>query len=65
MDERMVPAKAKTALKQYITNEPKKCSIKRFVLADSNGCTVDFNISTGLAKTVSGKGLSFDAVAQR
>ena len=43
VDERIV-TKAKIGMKQYIKNEPKKCSIKLFVLADSNGYTVDFNI---------------------
>ncbi len=62
VDERMVVTKARISLKQYIKNKPTKWGIKLFVLCDSNGYTVDFNIYTGKSSVVSGKGLSFDAV---
>ncbi len=58
----MVATKARISLKQYIKNKPTKWGIKLFVLCDSNGYTVDFNIYTGKSRVVSGKGLSFDAV---
>lgn len=62
VDKCMVATKAKIGLKQYINNKLTKWGIKLLVLADSNGYTVDFKIYTGKAKTVSGKGLSFDAI---
>lgn len=62
VDMCMVATKAKIGLKQYISNKLTKWGIKLLVLADSNGYTVDFKIYTGKAETVSGKGLSFDAV---
>ncbi len=60
VDERIVATKARISLKQYIKNKPTKWGIKLFVLCDSNGYTVDFNIYTGKSSVVSGKGLSFD-----
>uniref|UniRef100_A0A3Q1B481 PiggyBac transposable element-derived protein domain-containing protein n=1 Tax=Amphiprion ocellaris TaxID=80972 RepID=A0A3Q1B481_AMPOC len=62
VDERMVATKARIALKQYIKNKPTKCGIKLFVLSDTTGYTVDFNIYTGRSTMATGKGLSFDAV---
>lgn len=62
VDERMVATKAKIGLKQYIKNNPTKWGIKLFVLADSNGYTMDFQIYDGKAKNIKGRGLSFDAV---
>lgn len=33
--------------RKYIKNKPTKWGIKLFVLADSNGCTIDFQIYAG------------------
>ncbi|XP_051801615.1 piggyBac transposable element-derived protein 4-like [Acanthochromis polyacanthus] len=62
VDERMVATKARIALKQYIKNKPTKWGIKLFVLSDTTGYTVDFNIYSGRSTMATGKGLSFDAV---
>lgn len=58
----MVATKAKIGLKQHLKLKLTKWGIKLFVLADTNGYTVDFKIYTGKRKFESGKGLSFDAV---
>uniref|UniRef100_A0A3Q2ZSM9 PiggyBac transposable element-derived protein domain-containing protein n=1 Tax=Kryptolebias marmoratus TaxID=37003 RepID=A0A3Q2ZSM9_KRYMA len=62
VDERMVATKAKIGLKQYMKNKPTKWGIKLFVLSDTTGYTIDFQIYTGRSTQKSGKGLSFDAV---
>lgn len=62
VDERMVGTKARLGFKQYMKAKPTKWGLKLFVLADTNGYTVDFRLYTGKSKTASGKGLSFDVV---
>ncbi|XP_014874601.1 piggyBac transposable element-derived protein 4-like [Poecilia latipinna] len=60
--ERMVATKAKLGLKQHIKGKPATWGIKLFVLCDSTGYTVDFQVYTGGSSQASGSGLSFDAV---
>ncbi|CAL9699749.1 unnamed protein product [Knipowitschia caucasica] len=62
VDERMVATKARLSFKQYMRDKPTKWGLKWFVLADSNGYTLDFQLYTGKSAG-SGKGLSFDVVA--
>ena len=63
VDERMVATKARLSIKQYMKAKPTKWGLKFFVLADSNGYTIDFSLYTGKSSMASGKGLSFDVVA--
>ncbi|KAK0134713.1 PiggyBac transposable element-derived protein 4 [Merluccius polli] len=63
VDERMVGTKARLSIKQYMKAKPTKWGLKFFVLAATNGYTIDFKLYTGKSKTASGKGLSFDVVA--
>ncbi|XP_025763021.1 piggyBac transposable element-derived protein 4 [Oreochromis niloticus] len=60
--ERMVTSKARLAIKQYTKAKLTKWGLKYFVLADVNGCTIDFMLYMGKSKLLSGKGLSFDEV---
>ena len=53
VNERMAGTKAK----------PTKWELKFFVLAATNGYTIDFKLYTGKSMTASGKGLAFDVVA--
>ncbi|XP_039457956.1 piggyBac transposable element-derived protein 4-like isoform X2 [Oreochromis aureus] len=62
VDERMVPTKAKTALKKNIKNKQKKRWIKFFVLSDNTGYTFDFKVYTRKSILATRRGLSFDAV---
>ncbi|KAM9853748.1 piggyBac transposable element-derived protein 4-like [Aulostomus maculatus] len=62
VDERMVASKARVGIKPYMKAKPTKWGLKFFVLADSNGYTIDFTLYTGKSKFASGKGLSFDVV---
>ncbi len=62
VDERMVKSKAKTSVRQYIRNKPTKWGFKYWVLADTTGYTVDFNLYCGKSTRSSGKGLSYDVV---
>ncbi len=64
VDERMVATKASLSIKQYMKAKPTKWGLKFFVLADVNGYTVDFRLYTGKTQGASGKGLSFDVVAE-
>lgn len=64
VDERMVATKARIKLKQYMRDKPTKWGLKFFVLADVNGYTVDYKLYSGKGSSVSGKGLSFDVVAE-
>ena len=63
VDERMVGTKARLSIKQYMKAKPTKWGLKLFVLAATNGYTIDFKLYTGKSKTASRKGLSFDVVA--
>uniref|UniRef100_A0AAV2JMM5 PiggyBac transposable element-derived protein domain-containing protein n=1 Tax=Knipowitschia caucasica TaxID=637954 RepID=A0AAV2JMM5_KNICA len=47
VDERMVATKARLSFKQYMRDKPTKWGLKWFVLADSNGYTLDFQLYTG------------------
>lgn len=62
IDERMVKSKARTHFRQYIRNKPTKWESKYWVLADSTGYTVDFDLYIGKSTQSSGKGLSYDVV---
>lgn len=64
VDERMVATKATLTMKQYVKAKPTKWGLKSFVLADVNGYTVDYRLYTGKTQGASGKGLSFDVVAE-
>ena len=44
IDERMVKSKARCHLVQYIKNKPCKWGFKYWVIADSSGYTVDFDL---------------------
>ncbi|XP_030012473.1 piggyBac transposable element-derived protein 3-like [Sphaeramia orbicularis] len=63
VDERMVATKTKTCKSQYMTDRPTQRGIKFFVLTEScSGYTVNFQIYTGKAATVSENGLAYDVV---
>ena len=48
IDERMVPSKARSGMRQYIKDKPVKFGFKLWVIAESDtGYTLDFNIYTG------------------
>ncbi len=62
VDERMVKSKARTHFRQYIRNKPTKWGFKYWVIADTTGYTVDFEVYSGKAEIYSDKGLSYDVV---
>uniref|UniRef100_A0A3Q1ECD4 PiggyBac transposable element-derived protein domain-containing protein n=1 Tax=Acanthochromis polyacanthus TaxID=80966 RepID=A0A3Q1ECD4_9TELE len=63
VDERMVAAKAKTGMKQYMKVKPNKWGIKLFVLAESSsGYTIQFDIHTGKTGAIRHHGLAYDVV---
>ncbi len=62
VDEGMVKSKAKTSFRQYIRNKPTKWGFKYWVLADTTGYAVDFNLYCGKLTRSSGKRLSYDVV---
>ena len=62
VDERMVKSKARTHFRQYIRNKPTKWGFKYWVIADTTGYTIDFDVYSGKAERPSDKGLSFDVV---
>ncbi|KAK0144629.1 PiggyBac transposable element-derived protein 4 [Merluccius polli] len=49
--------------RQHLAVDERMWGLKFFVLAATNGYTIDFKLYTGKSKTASGKGLSFDVVA--
>ena len=65
VDERMVKSKHRSAIRQYIKNNPTKWRIKLWVIADSaNGYTYDFDVYAGknAGQEVSPNGLGYDVV---
>ncbi len=62
IDERMVKSKARTSFRQYIRNKPTKWGFKFWIIADTTGYTLDFDLYVGKAVTASDKGLSYDVV---
>lgn len=63
VDERMVATKARIKMKQYMKAKPTKWGLLFYVLVDVNGYTVDYRLYTGKNHGASGKGRSFDLVA--
>ena len=61
VDERMVKSKARCHMIQYIRNKPVKWGFKLWVVADTSGYTVDFNIYTGKDEC-SDQGLTYKVV---
>ena len=47
IDERMVKSKARSVMVQYMKQKPIKWGFKLWVVADTTGYTIDFNIYTG------------------
>lgn len=64
VDERMVKSKARCHIVQYVQNKPCKWGFKYWVLADSSGYTVDFNVYAGKPNDKSEDELSSDVVLQ-
>ena len=62
IDERMVKSKARCHLVQYMKNKPCKWGFKYWVIADSSGYTVDFDLYAGKTVEKSSHGLAFDVV---
>ena len=62
IDERMVKSKARCHLVQYMKNKPCKWGFKYWVIADSSGYTVDFDLYAGKTVEKSLHGLAFDVV---
>jgi len=60
VDERMVKSKPRCHMVQYVHNKPVKWVFKLWVLADTTGYTVDFNIYT--RKGGAEQGLTFKVV---
>ena len=47
VDERMVKSKCRSHMVQYMRNKPVRWGFKLWVVADTSGYTIDFNIYTG------------------
>ena len=62
IDERMVKSKARCHLVQYMKNKPVKWGFKYWVVADTTGYTVDFDLYTGKQADRSEFGLSYDVM---
>ena len=62
VDERMVKAKARSRFRQYMRQKPTKWGMKYWVVADTSGYTLDFNLYVGKDEGYSAKGLSYDVV---
>ena len=62
VDERMVKSKSRCHMIQYMKDKPTKWGFKLWVVADTSGYTVDFNIYTGKAEECSEYGLTHDVV---
>ena len=57
IDERMVKSKARCHLVQYMKNKPVKWGFKYWVVADTSGHTVNFDLYTGKESDCSEFGL--------
>ena len=64
VDERMVKSKARCHLIQYMKNKPCKWGFKYWVVADTSGYTLDFDLYTGKMEKRGEKGLAYDVVMQ-
>ena len=64
VDERMVKSKARCHLVQYMRNKPCKWGFKYWVLADTSGYTIDFELYTGKMERKGENGLAYDVVMQ-
>ena len=62
VDERMVKSKARCHLVQYMKNKPVKWGFKYWVIADTTGYTVNFDLYTGRETDRSEFGLGYDVV---
>ena len=62
VDERIVKSKARCHLVQYMKNKPCKWGFKYWVIADSSGYTVDFDLYAGKATQISKDGQAYDVV---
>ena len=61
VDEWMVKSKAHSHMVQYMRNKPVKWGFKLWVLADTSGYTIDFNMYTGKEESTD-HGLTFKVV---
>ena len=61
VDEWMVKSKAHSHMVQYMRNKPVKWGFKLWVLADTSGYTIDFNVYTGKEESTD-HGLTFKVV---
>ena len=64
VDERMVKSKARCHLIQYVKNKPCKWGFKYWVVADTSGYTVDFDLYTGKMEQKGENGLAYHVVMQ-
>ena len=61
VDERMVKSKSRSHMVQYMRNKPVKWGFKLWVLADTSGYTINFNVCTGKEQSTD-HGLTFKVV---
>ena len=61
VDECMVKSKSRSHMVQYMQNKPVKWGFKLWVLADTSGYTIDFNVYTGKEQSTD-HGLTFKVV---
>ena len=66
VDERMIKSKARCHLIQYMKNKPCKWGFKYWVIADTSGYTLDFDLYIGkmVQEKKREKGLAYDVVMQ-